>query len=71
MHTQVCAHITNRQGWLQVLIIFFFKPSTQPVPLAGTAAAEGAKHRDKNSSVLLFEAALLLKIEQGGSTGSP
>lgn len=41
------------------------------MPLAGAAAAEGAKHRDKNSSVLLFEAVLLLKIAQGGSTGCP
>ncbi len=37
--------------------------------LAG--AAEGAKQRDRNSLLLLFEAVLFLKIVQGGSTGCP
>lgn len=63
-----------------VLTSQFGKPSrdysypninTQPVPLAGAAAAERAKHRDKNSSVLLFEAVLLLKIVQGGAWAVP
>lgn len=44
---------------------------TLHVPLAGAAAAERAKHSDKNSLVLLFEAFPFLKIVEGVYTGCP
>lgn len=67
------AHITiHIKLSLEVLFLNYRRQThKQPAPVAGAAAAEGAKHRDENSLVLLFEAVLVLKIVQGGSTGCP